>query len=386
MAPPASPPRSQRIVYIAGSIVPGRAANAVQVMKMCNALAGHGAQVTLLVPARPERERGVGDVYEYYGVKRAFDIEWLRWPTLPGRGHAFAVIAARRARALCPDLVYGRHLASCAFAVAMGLPTVWESHAWVEPRRWVDRLQLEYLLRRKRLLRVVAISEALRQVYSAKWPWLASRLIVAHDGADPRGSHEPNGGEQKRLRVGYVGSLYDGRGMELLEQLAPRAPDMDFHVVGGERGSVDHWSARMSACSNVTFHGYQTPDRAQSMSKEFDVLVAPYQRRISGWGSGANTVKWMSPLKIFEYMSARRPIICSDLPVLREILEHDRNALLCPPDDVDAWLEALRRVQADPELRKRLGRQAETDLLRWYTWAARAARVMDGLLPIGANE
>jgi glycosyltransferase involved in cell wall biosynthesis len=85
----------------------------------------------------------------------------------------------------------------------------------------------------------------------------------------------------------------------------------------------------------------------------------------------------MSPLKAFEYMAYGLPIIASDLPVLREILEHERNALLVDPQDLAAWERALRRLVQDRSLRMRLGRTARTTFLQKYTWEQRARKIVE---------
>ncbi len=87
----------------------------------------------------------------------------------------------------------------------------------------------------------------------------------------------------------------------------------------------------------------------------------------------------MSPLKMFEYMAAGKPIISSDLPVLREVLEDGRNAILVPADDLAAWESAIHRLSGDPDLGLRLGEAARRDLHERYTWDARAGRVLDRL-------
>ena len=58
----------------------------------------------------------------------------------------------------------------------------------------------------------------------------------------------------------------------------------------------------------------------------------------------------MSPLKIFEAMANGRPILASDLPAVREVLRDGHNALLAPPDDIDAWIDRIRALQSDPGL------------------------------------
>jgi len=51
-----------------------------------------------------------------------------------------------------------------------------------------------------------------------------------------------------------------------------------------------------------------------------------------------------SPLKMFQYMAHKKPIIASDLPVLREVLNNN-NAILIPPDDIDAWVKAIYKLK-----------------------------------------
>jgi glycosyltransferase involved in cell wall biosynthesis len=85
-----------------------------------------------------------------------------------------------------------------------------------------------------------------------------------------------------------------------------------------------------------------------------------------------------SPLKMFEYMAARVPIVASDLPALREVLRHDENALLVPPGDPAALARALTDVLADPALAGRLASRARQDVAR-HTWPGRAQRILEGL-------
>ena len=87
----------------------------------------------------------------------------------------------------------------------------------------------------------------------------------------------------------------------------------------------------------------------------------------------------MSPLKMFEYMASGRPIIASDLPVLREVLEHERNAILVAPDDINGWVRSIQYLADDEKVRERLAHQASIDLKQSYTWEKRAQKVLAGV-------
>jgi glycosyltransferase involved in cell wall biosynthesis len=81
-------------------------------------------------------------------------------------------------------------------------------------------------------------------------------------------------------------------------------------------------------------------------------------------------------MKMFEYMACKRAIISSDLPVIREGL-NSSNAMLCPPEDVDAWSQAFGSLINDEERRNTLAGQAWCDIQQ-YTWLERARKALSG--------
>ena len=81
-------------------------------------------------------------------------------------------------------------------------------------------------------------------------------------------------------------------------------------------------------------------------------------------------------MKMFEYMAAGKAIICSDLPVLHEVLQHNRNCLLCSPNSIDEWMDALLVLRDDIVLREKLGGNAQKDWAAQYTWTSRAQNIL----------
>ena len=79
---------------------------------------------------------------------------------------------------------------------------------------------------------------------------------------------------------------------------------------------------------------------------------------------------------MFVYLATGRAVLASDLPVLHEVL-NDGNAVLCPPEDENAWVSALGALLRDPDRMHRLGEQAREDATQ-YTWLARAQRALAG--------
>jgi glycosyltransferase involved in cell wall biosynthesis len=82
-------------------------------------------------------------------------------------------------------------------------------------------------------------------------------------------------------------------------------------------------------------------------------------------------------MKQFEYLASGRAILASDLPVFREVL-NEGNAVLLPPNDVEAWDQALNQLMADDSRRNSLAERAGKDATQ-YDWRDRARRLLDGL-------
>jgi glycosyltransferase involved in cell wall biosynthesis len=104
-----------------------------------------------------------------------------------------------------------------------------------------------------------------------------------------------------------------------------------------------------------------------------DILLMPYQYKVTA-SSGGDIAKFLSPMKLFEYLACGRAILSSDLPVLQEVL-NVKNAVLLPSDDVKSWVAAIRDLRVNPEKRIALARQARADAQR-YSWEVRAEQIL----------
>ncbi len=370
-----------RIAYLSESKIPSREANSIHVMKMCEAFAGLGHDVTLVAPdVREGIEASVADPHAFYGVARSFELRKIPRAGFKGANIVYGWRAGRFARRLGVDKVYGRCLYSCALAARLGVPTTWDAHMGTFLRRPHQRAVFQWMIGASAFRGVTTNCDALRREILASVLALEGRVLAAHNGADPLPDDMvpadlgPRGG---RLAVGYTGHLYPGKGFEIVRAMAAGAPFADFHVVGGDRESLEALRHDPELAPNLRLHGFVPPSEVARLTLACDVLLAPYQQEVRTAGGG-ETGAWMSPLKLFGYMAAGKPILCSDLPVLREIVEDARNGILLPHGDPGAWIAALCGLRDDPAARRRLGAQARADFLARHTWRQRAIRVLEG--------
>ncbi|MBN1122462.1 MAG: glycosyltransferase family 4 protein [Anaerolineae bacterium] len=380
-----------KIVHIAWSIVPSRSANSTQVMKVCEAFALNGHDVTLLVPDRPAGVSDVNDVFDFYNVEHNFAIERLPWVKFKGRTYIYNWLAARRAQHLQPDLVFARSLVGAYFAAMRGLPLVFEAHKPIDDYRhaFIRRPLFDAMISRPNFKRLVVVCDALRRMFLENHSIADELIVVAPNGASPLTSSDVPLPDLSvaGMHAGYIGSLYEGRGVDMIGSMAEKCPEVHFHLIGGNPDQVKAWQQKLIEFDNITFHGFMPYAEAAVYRQAFDVLLAPYQREVSVGSHGqAEASRYMCPIKLFEYMATGKAIICSDLPVLHEILEDGQTTLFCPPDDVDAWAAAVDRLNRDPLLRETIGEQARTKLLSQHTWQIRAEQVLAGLEGIGENN
>jgi glycosyltransferase involved in cell wall biosynthesis len=338
--------------------------------------------VVLVAQTSKENGQEDRDVYNYYSVEPIFEIRRFSKPGIYGGRMVYDLKILLELVKHGYDLVYSRYLEGCFISTLLGYKTILEAHDpfWKEFGKLRNDL-LDRILKSKALRGVVVISEELRKVF-IKRSVRAVNTIVAPDGADlPRTKEIINlGGRAGHLQVGYTGHLYKGKGMEIIEQLAPLLDDVDFHVVGGLDRDISFWKDRIR-CSNVYFHGFVKPRLISNYINAFDVCLLPIQSTVFTYSQNPggstkvrNIANFTSPLKLFEYMAHGKAIVASDLPVLREVLNEDI-AMLVKPEDITGWMKAIDALR-NKQLRTEISAKAFKYFTEKYSWEQRARSLL----------
>lgn len=169
----------------------------------------------------------------------------------------------------------------------------------------------------------------------------------------------------------YSGSLkvYDWKGVDIfLESIKFFSENYYFVMVGGKESSVEAIKSKYDY-KNLFLTGYISHEKVPLYLKSADVLILPNKR--------GNIISecYTSPLKLFEYMASGVPIIASDLPSIREILNKD-NSFLFEANSVNNLSEKINFVLENEDEAEKRAKKAFEDVKK-YTWKKRAENIVN---------
>jgi glycosyltransferase involved in cell wall biosynthesis len=374
-----------RIAYVGSPELFLRGASGIHVMKMCQAITKLGHSVELILPSYDKRM----DIFEYHGVRPIFKITTL--PSLSNSSirhimhGAFSAIYTKFKRKNF-DLILTRNIVYTYLSTQLfEIPTIYDAHHPLVNK--AAHLLFRFFKDSNYLLRFTTNSQGLANIYMGLG-LPKDKLVVAPNGVDlERFEKAPTKEESRRLLgfevqkdiVCYAGNTYSGRGIELLVDVALMLKDALFLIVGGLEDDNKYYReiAQEKDVKNFNLIGFVPHTKVPYYLFSSDVLVMPYTSSMTIKG-GTIAVEFTSPIKLFEYMASRRPIVATAIPSVKEILQDGENAIIVEPNSVDSLYNGIKKVLEDRALAERLAIQALNDAKK-YTWEERAKRMLDGL-------
>lgn len=369
-----------KLAYVINASFVGGWAHSVQIVSMCKSFSDNGVDVTLVLPYR--KIFSEVDLFDYYKIPKTFKVQLL--PCLDfsvGSPHSFFywlrfvsfyMVARFYIWFNNFDYLYSRDLYSILFFPKI----IIEQHSF--PKKNKFPLNLVFTKKRK----VVCLTSFIKDRF-IKAGILDTNVLVAPSAVDLKEFSERKskiiikGIEDGDFIFGYIGTLKTmnmEKGVaDCLESLKFLDDSYKFLVVGGEADDLEYYkkmSKDLNIQDRVVFVGKVSYSEVSSYFSICDVFVAPYPEN-------EHYSFFMSPLKIFEYMASRKPIITTSLPSVKEVLKDGENAILVEPSNPEQLAEAIIKLKNNPELREKLAKKAFEDVKEKYTWDKRARTILD---------
>lgn len=380
--------------------IPSGRAHSISSVRMCSALGRAGGDVVLVAPRWGINRAGFT---EFYGISPMFRLLRILVPrVLKGE------VATQARLWMMMSIIYAFQagLLACIASLAsrdrrlylfITEPSLLLAIFLLHPRPAViyelhdiPRLKgLTGTLMKAALSRcslIITTSEyqkrILEPVVEGRVPVLPAHNVAEEELFNDEGAIE--GGADTELQlppeariVLYAGQLSAWKRPEFIVEAVKMLGRQDVHLVfvGGDERDIARVKAYASllGLANVSFTGFVRPRLVPKLLRRADVLVhytpPPREGSIAGF----------SPLKIFEYMLAGKPIVAPRTPGVVEVLRDGYNALLFNPHDPRDMASKIRLIIDDEDLAKRISVNAQLEASGKYTYRARAAKILEKL-------
>ena len=178
------------------------------------------------------------------------------------------------------DLIYSRNIQLSWFLSLFGIKTILEVHS---PPSLKTNFLFRRLLKKGNLKFLIIINQALKNYILKNYEvHKYLELLVMPDAADINNYSQVNYKKKfniKKNSIGYLGHLYQGRGIDLIIKLAKKFSQNNFYIVGGSEHHVNLWKKNVKS-KNIFFLGFQNQDNCNFLRHKFDYLIAPYQNKV----------------------------------------------------------------------------------------------------------
>lgn len=294
----------KKLIFIHNADFSVPVGNKSQVISMCNAFSQNNVDVTLL-----------GTKSKEFNFKDLYKLDKKVKVILVKSNHNYYIRSIQLTRKFSSlknnnyNFIFTRDLLFAFFSKSKH--TLYEVHNVYKKKIWLGLLKLVF----KKTRYTISISNGIKEDL-VKLGFDEAKIIVLHDGVDLQrfDIKISKGDARKKLKlkkeefiISYVGNTEEKRDLPNLIEVC-KDLNLTLLIYGKDQ---DYLKAANKRYKNIHFKGY-TSD-AETIYKASDLLFAGFTKKIE-------TINYMSPLKLFEYMGSNTPILVSDFERVREVV------------------------------------------------------------------
>lgn len=383
-----------KLYYITNSRVPTEKAHGLQIIKMCEAFSSQGAEVELVLPRRVNPNEG--DIFEFYNIQKTFKIKKL---------FCLDTLSLKKSGKLGFIIQYASFVVSVLFyflfnykkfsnsilylrdEISARFLSLFNKNVYLELHGFNVRYERDKNFFIKRVGGLVLITQKVKEEF-LKLGVSKEKIVVAADAVDLKIFDIEMSREEARrvmnlppnkIIIGYTGR-FKTMGMDkgindILKAITLlKNKEIIFVAVGGSVEDIEYYQEivdKLNITSQVIILGYKKQTELAIYQKACDILLMPFP-------FNEHYAYYMSPLKMFEYMAAKRPIISSDLPSVRDVFNED-NCLFCRPGDAGDLRQKIELLIENKELSQRISQKAYSEIEN-YTWGRRAGNITNFII------
>ena len=353
---------SIKICYVAELNLPNKSAYSIHVMKMCEAFSKLKYKVKLFII----NGKNKSEIETYYNVKTNFYICSI-FNSLKILNFYTRIIFSCRILSKKDDKNCIFISRSIIFAL---LATIFRKKIILELHHEITGLTKIFYKILKNLnllenLKYIFLNQKLNHIYRIK----KRRYLVLDDAVDPDDFKIRENLKFKNTCI-YIGSFYEGKGIDQIYRLAQNNPKIFFHIYGEKK-----FLPFKNNLKNLKIFNHISYNKIPTLLSNYEIAIMPYQKKVKGRGS-IYLEKYMSPLKMFDYLAARLVIVATDLKIYKHILKNNYNCKLVKMNDDKNWSKTINDLFKVKKERNYLKKNAVRTALK-YTWVKRCKKIIN---------
>lgn len=370
-----------KLGYLTHMRLPTEKAYGLQMVNTVYHLSKEGVDATLIGTYSPNTI--TQDLWSYYGIPKnsfAYRLVWsLRFFRNTRIGFwinmlTFSLSASVHILFSRYDALYSREPFPLIFFGLLGKKTLYEMHDFPQKNHRFH----SFLCRS--VSHVAVTNEWARASCVREYGIREDKILLVPNGFDASKFQGNMSKNEARKSLGlpldkkiilYSGHLYDWKGATVIFDVAKILTQYIFVFVGGSK--KDHHDMEQGMRQdNVVFFEHQLPSSIPAYLASADVCVLP------NLPLNSHSEYSTSPIKLFEYLASKRPVVASKLPSITSVVS-EKEVVFVEPGNVALWAEAINKVLLNPALYDAVAEDAAVFVSR-YSWKCKAERVIAHIL------
>ncbi len=347
-----------KISYISNSSCPSNLPSSLQIVKTCEYLSKYGNQVFLILPNTAIFNVKISN---FYNTKYKFEIirlyKFKKFP-IGINYYLFSLLSFLKAKKKS-EFIISRNFFIIFLCSLFNMKCAIELHNDIKSESRIVRFIFNKLniLDSKSITKIICISQGVKNKYLKDFNLQNNKKIIVLPSGSSLDIKYKNSLKKKKLNIGYFGTINPSRGINIILKLAQMDKSNNYYIFGGSKNQVRDIKKRHKL-ENLYLRSHLNYKTVKKKISDMDILLMPYSNKVTVSGNVSNTTNFMSPLKLFDYMSAGKLIISSDLQVIREIVDKNQCVYVKNYLNPMSWMLEIKKIKNNILKRNIIGRNS----------------------------
>jgi glycosyltransferase involved in cell wall biosynthesis len=235
-------------------------------------------------------------------------------------------------------------------------------------RDWIPRWMIGFLSKMEKFLGnkmdgIIVTDSISAENYEASKSIVLPNYPIYDDILNDEMSIGDNYNNKKIFKMVYIGGISKSRGLEIFRKLIKKLPENFYIHLYGRFSSKKEEESILNE-KRIIYHGYMDHKELMLKIREYDLGLCIFENTPAYRYCAENTTK------LFEYMKSGLPVVVSNFPGLRKMVETENCGIVVDPDDIDEMAYLIQDIAKDSVRLNKMRENSYKAFLTKYSWNA----------------